>query len=212
MSTPGPGHHHGGNDHADWEERYAGDAPVWSGRPNQALVEELADLTPSRALDVGCGEGADAIWLARQGWQVTAVDVASNALERARAAGRSADVAVRWVAGGLADLPDRDEAFDLVSCFYPALRRTADGDAEAALLGSVAPGGTLLVVHHADIDGEVALAHGFDPDDYVGHQHVVAALDDSWEIERDAVRERDLVEGPGAHHHRDLVLRARRRP
>lgn len=209
-----PEHHHHDTDLPDWEAAYAGDAPVWSGRPNQALVDELADLSPGdppgRALDVGCGEGADAIWLARQGWRVTGIDVATVALDRARAAADSAGLQVNWIASGLIELDDRDACFDLVTLFYPALRRSASGDAEAALLGAVAPAGTLLVVHHADVDRGLALSHGFDPEHYVGHDHVVSALGAGWEVERDEVRERDPVEGPGAHHHRDLLLRARR--
>ncbi|HET8987616.1 MAG TPA: class I SAM-dependent methyltransferase [Humibacillus sp.] len=198
-----------GHGHADWEERYAG-APVWSGNPNVALVAEVADLTPGRALDVGCGEGADAIWLAGRGWRVTAIDVATNALAHARAAGAAAGADVDWVASGLVELTDRDGCFDLVTVFYPALMRTPDKAAERALLGAVAPGGTLLVVHHAEFDREVALSHGFDPDDYVGHDDVVAALGDGWVVERDEQRERDVTEGAGAHHHDDLVVRARR--
>ena len=225
MSTPDSHHAHAperpvGNDrpghgHADWEERYAGD-PVWSGRPNVACVAEVSDLRPGRALDVGCGEGADAIWLALRGWHVTAIDVATNALERARAAGEAAGVEVDWVRAGLVELEQTAgegaaaEGFDLVTLFYPALLRTADARSEKALLGLVAPGGTLLVVHHAEIDRERALSHGFDPDDYVGHDDVVAALADTWVIEVQEQRERDVTEGAGAHHHLDLVVRARR--
>ena len=206
--------HRPGHGPEDWEERYAGD-PVWSGRPNVALVAEVSDLRPGRALDVGCGEGADAIWLAQRGWQVTAIDVASNALERARAADEAAGVEVDWVRSGLVDLYQAgpraaEEGFDLVTLFYPALLRTTDARSEKALLGLVAPGGTLLVVHHAQIDRERALSHGFDPDDYVGHDDVVAALGDRWVIEVDEQRERDVTEGAGAHHHLDLVVRARR--
>ena len=80
------------------------------------------------------------------------------------------------------------------------------------MLGLVAPGGTLLVVHHAEIDRERALSHGFDPDDYVGHDDVVAALADGWVIEVQEQRERAVTEGAGAHHHHDLVVRARRLP
>ena len=65
-----------------WEERYSGDR-VWSGRVNVQLEAEAADLTPGRALDVGCGEGGDALWLAAHGWQVTALDFADAALDRA---------------------------------------------------------------------------------------------------------------------------------
>src|SRR5215203_189480 len=65
-----------------WDERYAGSERVWSGRPNQRLVEQTVDLTAGHAADIGCGEGADAIWLAEQGWDVTALDVSRVALDR----------------------------------------------------------------------------------------------------------------------------------
>ena len=72
---------------AEWDAMYAERDAVWSGEPNPHLVAEVAALTPGTALDVGCGEGADAVWLARQGWAVTAVDVSQVALERARGSG-----------------------------------------------------------------------------------------------------------------------------
>ncbi|HVK44408.1 MAG TPA: methyltransferase domain-containing protein, partial [Micropruina sp.] len=73
----------------EWNEHYAPEV-VWSGDPNGALVAEVIGLAPGRAVDVGCGEGADAVWLASQGWQVTAFDVAGSALERGRAAADAA--------------------------------------------------------------------------------------------------------------------------
>src|SRR6476659_8644082 len=80
---------------AEWDARYGErDDAMWSGRPNGRLVVEVADLPPGRALDVGCGEGADAIWLARRGWRVAAIDVSTNALQRARAAGDAVGVDV----------------------------------------------------------------------------------------------------------------------
>jgi hypothetical protein len=102
-------------------------------------------------------------------------------------------------------------AFDLVSAQYPALLRTPGDDAERALLAAVAPGGTLLVVHHADFDPELAKEHGFDPADYVSPADVAALLDDRWQVEVDEKRARDITGGAGAHHTHDLVLRARRR-
>ncbi len=72
---------------AEWDARYGErDRAMWSGRPNGRLAAEVADLTPGRALDVGCGEGADAIWLARRGWTVTAIDISDVAVGRAREA------------------------------------------------------------------------------------------------------------------------------
>ncbi|KQY57278.1 class I SAM-dependent methyltransferase [Nocardioides sp. Root140] len=201
------GHHH---DHEtpDWDVHYAGAAPVWSGNPNEALVREASDLPAGTALDVGCGEGADAIWLASRGWQVTALDVSGTALDRARAAAESDGAQVAWLHTGLADA--LTASYDLVISFYPALER-ADGANVDRLLSLVTPGGTLLVVHHADVDRERALEHGFDPEAYVGHEHLVDAVTDAgWVVEQQGRRARTAPEGPGAHHHTDLVLRARR--
>lgn len=194
---------------SDWDERYSERDQVWSGRANGALVAEVEGLTPGRALDVGCGEGADAVWLARRGWQVTALDVSRVALDRAAAAAREAGVTVRWLHSGLLDAPLSD-TFDLVSAQYPALLRTPDAAAERALLAAVAPGGTLLVVHHADVDPEHAKSQGFDPADYVGPADVAALLDRDWAVDVDERRPRNVTAGAGSHHTEDLVLRATR--
>jgi len=198
------------NGPAEWDERYASAEQVWSGRPNGALVAEVAGLRPGRALDVGCGEGADVVWLAQQGWDVTGLDVSQVALDRAAMHARQAGASVRWVHADLVQAQLPAGAFDLVSAQYPALLRTPGDDAERALLAAVAPGGTLLVVHHADIDPEEAKARGFDPADYVGPADVAALLDDGWRVEVDEKRSRDITGGAGAHHTHDLVLRVRR--
>jgi SAM-dependent methyltransferase len=194
----------------DWDQRYAEAERVWSGRPNSALVAEVEGLPPGRALDVGCGEGADAIWLAQRGWEVTALDVSQVALDRARAAAEAAGAEVRWLHAGLLDAAVPKSGFDLVSAQYPALLRTPENDAERTLLAAVAPGGTLLVVHHADIDPEHAKARGFDPADYVSPADVGTLLDDGWQVEVDERRPRHVDGGAGAHHTHDLVLKARR--
>lgn len=198
------------NGAVEWDERYASREQVWSGRPNGALVTEVGQLEPGRALDVGCGEGADAVWLAGRGWDVTALDVSGVALERAALHARDAGVHVQWVHAGLVDARLPAGAFDLVSAQYPALLRTPSNEAERSLLAAVAAGGVLLVVHHADVDVEQARAHGFDPADYVSPSDVAALLDD-WQVDVDERRPRDVpVGGGGAHHTHDLVLRARR--
>lgn len=191
---------------------YAGDAPIWSGRPNGALVAEAAHLTPGRAVDVGCGEGADAIWLALRGWEVTALDVSQVALERARATAADAGVDVAWVHAGLLEARPQEGGFDLVTVHYPALLRTPGRDVERALLGAVAPGGALLAVFHADVDAEELKARGIDPEDYVGRDQVAALLDDGWQIEADERRPRDTQAGGAGRHSHDLVLKARRLP
>jgi hypothetical protein len=114
------------------------------------------------------------------------------------------------VHAGLAEAKLAPGSFDLVSAQYPALLRTPDDAAEKALLEAVAPGGTLLLVHHA-VDFEQVHENGFDPTLYVSPAMVAALLTDDWEIEVDEQRARIIPEGgAGAHHTEDLVLRARR--
>jgi SAM-dependent methyltransferase len=197
---------------AEWDERYASTAQVWSGRPNAALVTEVSGLHPGRALDVGCGEGADAVWLAGQGWKVTALDVSQVALERAARRAREAAAQVEWVHAGLVDALFPPAAFELVSAQYPALLRSADHDAERSLLAAVAPGGLLLMVHHADVDVEAAKSHGFDPADYVSPTDIAALLGDDWQVRIDERRPREAPAGAGSQHTHDVVLRARRLP
>ena len=192
----------------DWDERYLEADQMWSGEPNGSLVSELTGFGPGRALDVGCGEGADAIWLASLGWKVTAIDVAEVAVRRARAAADRANVEVEWLHTGLLDAALRAGGYDLVSAQYPALLRTSTQDAERSLLAAVAPQGHLVVVHHADMDVEVAKSHGFDPDDYVAPSDVLSLLDDDWMIIVDERRPRHLASGAGAGHSHDLVLHA----
>ncbi|WP_369192016.1 class I SAM-dependent methyltransferase [Streptomyces sp. R08] len=196
---------------AEWDNRYADRQQLWSGRPNGALVAEVAGLTRGRVLDVGCGEGADAVWLARGGWEVTALEVSGVALERAAGHARDAGVTVRWVHAGLAEAALPPASFDLVSAQYPALLRTPDAAAERALLAAVAPGGVLLLVHHAGMDTRHEHDAAFDPADYVWPSMVAALLDDDWRVEVDEQRPRVAPDGgAGAHHTDDVVLRARR--
>ncbi len=139
-------------DSAGWDERYAAVDLVWGAEPNRWLAAEVADLPPGRALDLAAGEGRNAIWLARRGWDVTAVDFSGVAVERGRrlAGSEAADVAGR-IAWKVADV--REEvgpagAYSLVCVVYLHLvtdeRRRTVRHAAAA----VAPGGVLLVVGH----------------------------------------------------------------
>lgn len=110
---------------------------------------------------------------------------------------------------GLVEAQLPEEAFDLVSALYPALLRTPGADAERSLLAAEAPGGTLLVVHHADNDVKHAEDHGFDPADFVSLGRRRPARR-TWQLEVDERRAREVLSGAGSHHKDDLVLRARR--
>jgi SAM-dependent methyltransferase len=199
----------GGSD-SDWDERYSEAEQIWSGEPNASLVSAVRGLEPGTALDVGCGEGADAIWLAGLDWRVTAIDVSEVALRRAREAAGRVNVEVEWLHAGLLQATLPAGGFDLVSAQYPALLRTPTHDAEHSLLSAVAPQGHLLVVHHADVDVEEARSHGFDPNDYVFPADVASILDDGWEVIVDERRPRHVVAGAGAGHTHDVILHAQR--
>lgn len=128
-----------------WDTRYASADLVWSAEPNQFVAAECADLPPGRALDLACGEGRNAIWLARRGWRVTAVDFSAVALDKARTL--AGETAVDWVQADATTWAS-PPAFDLAVLAYlqlPAAERKA---AVSSALAALVPGGTLLVVAH----------------------------------------------------------------
>lgn len=198
---------------AEWDARYSErEGAMWSGRPNGRLVAEVADLTPGRALDVGCGEGADAIWLARRGWTVTAVDISDIAIGRAREAAERADVAVEWVCGDALSTLFPVRSFDLVSMQYPALPKAAGAAAVRGLLDTVRSGGLLLAVYH-DLDDdhrEHMKSRGVDPANYFGVDDVAPLLGEDFTIELQAIELR-IDPPPDTPHIADVILRARRR-
>jgi thioredoxin reductase len=202
---------------ADWDHRYGG-AQLWSGNPNGTLVNEVDGLAPGRALDVGAGEGGDALWLADRGWTVTASDVSQRALDRIGGeAGRRGLRVECSRADANAREPFATAAFDLVSAQYASIPRTPDGRGVRNVMNAVAPGGTLLIVGH-DLEAmrapAVAPGHGrpFDPDAYVRVDDFAAALASSpeWDVELHEKRDRPGGAASAAHHVHDIVLRARR--
>jgi SAM-dependent methyltransferase len=204
MSTPVHAH--------EWDAKYGEKAALWSGRPNGRLVAEVADLSPGRVLDVGCGEGADAIWLARNGWTVTAIDISQVAVSRARAAADQAGVTVEWICGNALEMAFVAGSFDLLSMQYPALPKAAGDAALHALIETVRPGGLLLAVYH-DLDEEhreQMKSRGVDPADYVLADDLRRLLGDDFTLELDVVEPR-IDPPPDNPHIGDVVLRARRR-
>jgi SAM-dependent methyltransferase len=192
-----------------WDEMYRSRDRIFSGNPNGVLVAETIDLPPGRALDVGCGEGADALWLARRGWQVTAVDISGIALQRAAAAtdikGR-----VAWTRANLTTTPPPTGVFDLVSIHYFPLVRRPGHATPRGLLGAVAPGGTLLFATHALADLALRQEENFDPADYYQPNDIAQVLDSTWTVLINETRPRAAQAPAGTHHTHDAVLRALR--
>ncbi len=135
-----------------WEARYADKPRIWSGRVNQVLAEVAGDLTPGRALDLGCGEGGDSLWLAGQGWEVTGVDISTTAIGRAGAAAVAAGIPAERLHLVAADLGSwqPETEFDLVSaCFLQSPVTLDRSQILRDAAGHIATGGHLLVVSHA---------------------------------------------------------------
>ncbi|WP_102417268.1 cyclopropane-fatty-acyl-phospholipid synthase family protein [Mycobacterium sp. 4858] len=195
-----------------WEERYRSTDRVWSGRVNPRLAEVAADLPAGRALDLGCGEGADALWLAERGWQVVAVDVSATALQRAAEAASARNVDGR-IDFQLHDLNESfpDGMFELVSAQF--LHSPARLDRDFALRRAaehVSPGGVLLIVDHAAAPpwAEHHHHHSFPTID-----EVLASLrlDNAWTPVRAETVEREAVGPDGqAAALRDNVMALRR--
>jgi uncharacterized OsmC-like protein len=142
----------------DWDERYRGATLLWTERPNQFLVEEISGLRPGRALDLGSGEGRNAVWLAEQGWQVSAVDFSRVALDRGAAIARRSGVDVEWVHADLTQYRPATAAFDLVVILYLHLPPDARRGVLEQAVTALRPGGRLLIVGH-DLENRVA-GHG----------------------------------------------------
>ncbi|MFN8079086.1 MAG: methyltransferase domain-containing protein [Kineosporiaceae bacterium] len=189
--------------HEFWEQRYAGDAPVWSGRVNRTLADVLTSraIPAGRALDLGCGEGGDAIWLARQGWQVTAVDISPTAVARGAAAAAEAglDGAVTWVAHDLTSWQVPAD-YDLVTgAFFQAPVELARIEILRRVAGHIAPCGHLLVISHA-------AAPPWAPPEHIGNHRFLTpaeeltelALDDGWDVVLAEVRPREVTDPDGA--------------
>jgi SAM-dependent methyltransferase len=200
---------------AHWEEHYGERDRVWSGRVNVQFSDVVADLPPGRALDLGCGEGADAVWLAERGWDVVAVDIADTALGRATEAASSHGVADRIEFVQL-DLSDGfpEGTFDLVSSQF--LHSTVRLDRQKILAHAAAalrPGGLLVIVDHGSAPPWASkLDHHHE---FPSAEEVVAGLDlsaDEFERVRVYAVERQAV-GPEGQQRpwMDNVIVLRRR-
>ena len=145
-------------DSAEWDRRYAGRELIWTSQANRFLIQEVDGLAAGRALDLACGEGRNAIWLAERGWKVTGVDFSKTGLEKARQLEDARGVHAEWIVADLLDYRPEPMAFGLVIVFYlqvPEAQRTPILKTAAS---AVASGGTFLLVAHDSTN--IAEGHG----------------------------------------------------
>jgi trans-aconitate methyltransferase len=202
-----------------WDERYAASEQLWSGRVNPVLEAEAAELAPGRALDAGCGEGGDAMWLAERGWNVTAIDVSVVAVNRATVEWKR-----RAIRAGAAMFKQRDltewsppvRSFALVSAQYLHVQPEVRDTIFRRLADAVQPGGVLLVVLHDLTD--LALDIPRPPEQTMIDEDALRGYADGFSSVSVDVRPRPTVDGTPpvidrAGHEataHDLVLLARR--
>jgi SAM-dependent methyltransferase len=196
-------------DREDWNRRYAGQELLWTAEPNRFLVAEVGSLRPGRALDLACGEGRNAVWLAERGWQVVGVDFSEIALEKARLLAATRGVGGEWVAADLLDFRPGKRVYDLVLLFYLQVPESERRAVVRAAAGAVAPGGTFLLVAHDRSNLEHG--HGGPQEAAVLYaaEDVVADLD-GFEVERAECVERPVAAADGEHVALDVLVRARR--
>jgi SAM-dependent methyltransferase len=179
---------------------------VWSATPNRFLADEAANLPPGRALDLGAGEGRNAIWLAERGWTVTAVDFSDVAIDKARAIAEVRNLSVHWEVRDLLDYRPDEAAFDFVILLYIHLPEHERSAVLASAAAALVPGGTLLVIGH-DIDN---IAHGVggpqDPSVLYGAGDVVRDIK-GLQIVRATQVLRPVTTGEGEKNAIDVLVR-----
>ena len=185
-----------------WDERYRSAARVWSGDPNPQLVAEVSGRPPGRALDAGCGEGADALWLARQGWTVVAADISGVAVQRAARHARDADQAaaarIEWRQADLLARPPEPGSFDLVSAQFLHLPPEPRARLFAGLAAAVRDGGMLLVVGHHPSDLAAGVPRPPMPELFYTPDEIAGLLGGSWTIDVREARPRRASTPDGA--------------
>ena len=162
---------------ADWDRRYRGTELVWTAQPNRFVVQELQGLPPGRALDLGSGEGRNAVWLAERGWRVTAVDFSPVALDKARRLAQARGVTVDWVLADLRGYQPEPGAYDLVLVAYLHLSSVERAAVLAGAVAALAPGGTLLVIGHDLANLTQGVGGPQDPSVLYTPEAIVAELD-----------------------------------
>ena len=190
-----------------WDERYGTEQLIWKADPNRFLVEEMDALRPGRALDVACGEGRNAVWLASKGWRVTGVDFSRAGLAKARRLAADRGVEVAWVEADVVEWQPPSASFDVVVVLYLHLPAEQRRQALARAAAALAPGGILLVVGH-DVSNLLKGTGGpQDPAVLFGPEQIVEDLP-GLQIERAERVTRTVVTEAGEATAVDALVRA----
>jgi SAM-dependent methyltransferase len=193
----------------DWNARYAQKELLWTAQPNRLFAAEVEGIEPGRALDVACGEGRNAVWLAELGWQVTGIDFSDVALGKAAELARARGVEVEWVAADVLVHEPAPGAFDLVAVLYLQLPHGELARALRRAARAVAPGGALIVLGHDTRNLTDGYGGPRDPSVLFTPADVVASLDDLV-VERAETVERTVTLDDGDAVALDAFVRAAR--
>lgn len=199
-------------DREEWNRRYGERELVWTAEPNRFVVAETADLTPGAALDLACGEGRNAVWLAERGWRVTGVDFSDVAIAKARALAERRGVEGEWVLADLVGYRPEPGAFDLVLLLYLQVPETERRPIVRAAADAVAPGGTFLLVAHDRRNLEDGHGGPQYPEVLYTPEEVVADLAgiDGIDVERAELVRRPVATAEGERVALDALVRASR--
>ena len=201
----------------DWNARYDTDELIWTGEANQFLAPAVEHLEPGTALDLACGEGRNAVWLATKGWTVTGVDFAGVGLSKAERLATGASVSGTWITADATNWIPPSRGYDLVVMFYLQLPASERQKSVRTAVSALAPDGTLLIVAHHLLN--LAEGHGgpqdanflMTPEDVV--DDIAAAelgLDVELVVERSERVDRMVDTPDGPRVAIDMLVRARR--
>lgn len=183
-------------DKETWNERYAGRELVWSAGPNKLFAEVVTGIKPGKALDLACGEGRNAIYLAEEGFQVTGVDFSNTGIEKARAIAEHRGVHVDWMVADVLEVPLPARSFDLVSVLYLHTDSASRHTWLKRAIEAVAPGGNFVYIGHDPRNIAEGTGGPGDPDVLPDSEEICAALD-GFEILRAEVYHRPVAHDPG---------------
>ncbi len=196
----------------EWNRRYSGTELLWTAAPNRILVGEVEQLPAGRALDIGCGEGRNAVWLAEKGWRVTGVDFSDVALDKARRLAEARAVSVEWVLADLRSYQPEPGVYDLVVVLYLHVPNQERPGVHAACATALSRGGALIVLGHDVLNptegygGPQDESVLFSPDDVVADLAGVTDVS----VERAERVQRPVATDTGERIAIDALVRARR--